>query len=161
MRSNDTTQHKGLGLACSAVYFGDVTKRCLPQLLDLWSKNLAYQETHLVFLCHALANNVDQGHVFHCVAFDQWNPLRRWIVGGSPSSGHCKRYRASLRDSVEPVVASDMPTLPISFPAKKHVLGKAAVDHVVDWLDAASTIKDLKLAPIAKRKRREFWLARR
>ena len=26
------------------------------------------------------------------------------------------------------------------------------VNHVVDWLDAASTIKDLKLAPLAKRK---------
>ena len=26
------------------------------------------------------------------------------------------------------------------------------VNHVVDWLDAASTTKDLKLAPIAKRK---------
>ena len=60
-----------------------------------------------VFLCHALANNVDQGHVFHGVAFDQRNPLRKWIVGGSPSSGHCKRYRASLHDSVEPVVASE------------------------------------------------------
>ena len=28
---------------------------------------------------------------------------------------------------------------------------KAAVDHVVDWLDATSTIKNLKLAPIVKR----------
>ena len=67
------------------------------------------------------------------------------------SSGHCKRSRASLHDSVEPVLASDLPTFPISFPATKHVQAKAAVDHVVVWLDAASTIKDLKLAPIAKR----------
>ena len=44
-----------------------------------------------------------------------------------------------------------MPALPISFPAKKHAQAKAPVDHVVDWLDAAITIKDLKLAPIAKR----------
>ena len=54
--------------------------------------------------------------------------------------------------SFEPVVASDMLTLPISFPVKKHVQATAAVDHVVVWLDATSTIKDLKLAPVAKRK---------
>ena len=54
--------------------------------------------------------------------------------------------------SFEPVVASDMPTLPISFPVKKNVQATAAVDHVVDWLNATSTIKDLKLAPVAKRK---------
>ena len=35
------------------------------------------EQTHLMFLCHALANNVDQGHVFHGVAFDQRNPLRK------------------------------------------------------------------------------------
>ena len=56
---------------------GRVTRSCLPQLLDLWSKNHAYEQTHPLFLCHALANIVDQGHVFHCVAFDQRNPLRK------------------------------------------------------------------------------------
>ena len=66
---------------------------------------------------------------FHCVAFDQRNPLRKFIVGVSHSSGHCKRYG---------------PTLPISFPATRHVQAKATVDHVADWLDAASTIKGLK-----------------
>ena len=47
----------------------------------------------------------------------------------------------------------------VSCQAKMHVQAKASVDHVTDWLDAASTIKDLKLAPIAKRRWREFWLA--
>ena len=56
---------------------GRVTRRCLPQLLDLWSKNHAYEQNQPVFLCHALANNVDKGHVFHCVAFDQRNPLKK------------------------------------------------------------------------------------
>ena len=59
---------------------GRVSGKCLPQLLDLWSKNHAYQQTHPVFLCHALANKVDQGHFCHRGAFDQSNPLRKWIV---------------------------------------------------------------------------------
>ena len=125
---------------------GRVTWSCLPQLLGFWCKNHACQQIHPVFLCHATAYNVDQGHVFHCVAFDQRNPLRTWIVRRSLSSGHCKRHRASLHDSVEPVVASDMFSLPIPLPAKKHVQAKAAVDHVADWLEATSTIKDMKLA---------------